>query len=229
MQNKTGKYFKYAIGEIVLVVIGILIALQINNWNESRKDVQREIKMLFDLHNDIKNNIKNINKGITSLENGINKSGVVLSAFENQTKYDTIMNKNFQFYTHFWDPDFRIASFENLKNEGVNLISNDTLRNKIIDLFEIDMDILNVSDLNRHQDYMTSVGNRIVNKHLYFDRKTGYILPFDYEKMMSDNEFYSFTSFFLTQQYMAWDKSKRFIEKSQLLNEKIKKEINQLQ
>lgn len=32
-QNKTGKYFKYAIGEIVLVVIGILIALGINNWN----------------------------------------------------------------------------------------------------------------------------------------------------------------------------------------------------
>ena len=37
MENKTGKYFKYAIGEIVLVVLGILIALQINNWNENRK------------------------------------------------------------------------------------------------------------------------------------------------------------------------------------------------
>ena len=36
-KNKTGKYLKYAIGEIILVVIGILIALQINNWNEDRK------------------------------------------------------------------------------------------------------------------------------------------------------------------------------------------------
>jgi len=36
MENKTSKYFKYAIGEILLVVIGILIALQINNWNEKR-------------------------------------------------------------------------------------------------------------------------------------------------------------------------------------------------
>ncbi|MFC4720861.1 DUF6090 family protein [Geojedonia litorea] len=42
MENKTSKYFKYAIGEIILVVIGILIALQINNWNESRK-LQEEI------------------------------------------------------------------------------------------------------------------------------------------------------------------------------------------
>jgi len=40
MKNQTGKYFKYAIGEIILVVIGILIALQINNWNEKRKVVQ---------------------------------------------------------------------------------------------------------------------------------------------------------------------------------------------
>ena len=38
MENKTSKYFKYAIGEIILVVIGIIIALQVNNWNESRKN-----------------------------------------------------------------------------------------------------------------------------------------------------------------------------------------------
>ena len=37
-KNKTGKYLKYAIGEIILVVIGILIALSINNWNENRKN-----------------------------------------------------------------------------------------------------------------------------------------------------------------------------------------------
>ena len=40
MENKSGKYIKYAIGEIVLVVIGILIALSINNWNEKRIEQQ---------------------------------------------------------------------------------------------------------------------------------------------------------------------------------------------
>ena len=48
-QNKTGKYFKYAIGEIVLVVIGILIALQINTWNETRKNKAKEMKILINL------------------------------------------------------------------------------------------------------------------------------------------------------------------------------------
>ena len=40
-EGKKSKYFKYAIGEIVLVVIGILIALQINNWNENRKSQEK--------------------------------------------------------------------------------------------------------------------------------------------------------------------------------------------
>jgi uncharacterized membrane protein YidH (DUF202 family) len=45
-KNKTGQYFKYAIGEIVLVVIGILIALSINNWNEKQKQEQKGIQLL---------------------------------------------------------------------------------------------------------------------------------------------------------------------------------------
>lgn len=57
-QNQMGKYLKYAIGEIVLVVIGILIALQINNWNESRKQTNelKEIhqRILLDIDNDIR-------------------------------------------------------------------------------------------------------------------------------------------------------------------------------
>ena len=48
-EGKTGKYLKYAIGEIVLVVVGILIALQINNWNEKRKIKQKETIVLKEL------------------------------------------------------------------------------------------------------------------------------------------------------------------------------------
>jgi hypothetical protein len=56
-KNKTGKYFKYAIGEIVLVVIGILIALQINNWNESRKGSKMGVQLLEGISDDIKKDI----------------------------------------------------------------------------------------------------------------------------------------------------------------------------
>jgi len=49
MENKTGKYLKYAVGEIILVVIGILIALSINNWNENRKIRNTEQQYLLTL------------------------------------------------------------------------------------------------------------------------------------------------------------------------------------
>jgi hypothetical protein len=56
--NKTGKYIKYAIGEIVLVVIGILIALQINNWNQSRKEAKQEQLILKKLEVELQEDIK---------------------------------------------------------------------------------------------------------------------------------------------------------------------------
>jgi len=52
-ENKAGKYIKYAIGEIILVVLGILIALQINNWNENRKDRTLETQYLNRLRVDL--------------------------------------------------------------------------------------------------------------------------------------------------------------------------------
>ena len=52
-QNKTSKYFKYAIGEVILVVFGILIALSINNWNEKRKTKITEHIFLENIKDDI--------------------------------------------------------------------------------------------------------------------------------------------------------------------------------
>jgi len=58
--NKPMKYMRYAIGEIVLVVIGILIALQINNWNEDRKEKFQENKILYNLKDEFQENLQNL-------------------------------------------------------------------------------------------------------------------------------------------------------------------------
>jgi len=56
--NRPLKYLRYAFGEIVLVVIGILIALQINNWNEKRKNDQKFLKILTEIKADLLNDIQ---------------------------------------------------------------------------------------------------------------------------------------------------------------------------
>ena len=63
-KNKTGKYFKYAIGEIILVVIGILIALQINNWNESNKKNKLKTSYITSLIDDYTKDTIQLNNSI---------------------------------------------------------------------------------------------------------------------------------------------------------------------
>lgn len=71
------KYLLYAIGEIALVVIGILIALQINNWNEWRKDRKKEKIILNDIANNLQINIQTLKDDIEWLKRNIKSSEVV--------------------------------------------------------------------------------------------------------------------------------------------------------
>ena len=59
-QNSFQRYLLYAIGEIILVVIGILIALQVNNWNQNHNDKQKEIEILLGVKQDLKNLIERL-------------------------------------------------------------------------------------------------------------------------------------------------------------------------
>ena len=74
--GKTGKYFKYAIGEIALVMIGILLALQVNTWNEGRKLKNEEQELLTNLSMSFKSKLSELeNKNTGRAENikGIDK------------------------------------------------------------------------------------------------------------------------------------------------------------
>jgi len=73
-EGKTGKYLKYAFGEIVLVVIGILIALQINNWNENRKNRLLEQQLLKALLIEFVTNLVNLDQVIGFNDSNIKNS-----------------------------------------------------------------------------------------------------------------------------------------------------------
>jgi hypothetical protein len=66
--GRTGRYFKYAIGEIILVVIGILIAIQINTWNQKNKDSKEEYFILEKLRENIKTDTTNLKNSILSIQ-----------------------------------------------------------------------------------------------------------------------------------------------------------------
>ncbi len=83
-QNKTGKYFKYAIGEVILVMVGILLALQVSNWNENRKDRQEEFKILTALKVDLIESKKRLNTTMKDQRMVIEKNILMLDILENK-------------------------------------------------------------------------------------------------------------------------------------------------
>ncbi|MGK0411870.1 MAG: 3-dehydroquinate synthetase [Polaribacter sp.] len=68
IENKTGKYFKYAIGEIVLVVIGILIALSLNKWNTQRIEGIKHSKIFENILLDIEKDIQKLSNTKATLD-----------------------------------------------------------------------------------------------------------------------------------------------------------------
>ena len=97
-KNKTGKYFKYAIGEIILVVIGILIALQINNWNEDRKNNIIEKDFVEKLLIDLKGDIIQLNEVIEFNERKIIILDSILVYGSSETNINQLPNQNELYY-----------------------------------------------------------------------------------------------------------------------------------
>ncbi|WP_445383073.1 DUF6090 family protein [Robiginitalea sp. IMCC43444] len=85
-QNKFSKYLFYALGEIILVVIGILIALQINNWNEFNKDREQEKELLTQLQSEFESNLKQLDEKISMRNTMIRASFKILDIIDHPEK-----------------------------------------------------------------------------------------------------------------------------------------------
>ncbi len=134
MENKTGKYFKYAIGEIILVVIGILIALQINNWNGKRSLRTQEVNILKSLKADLTQASTASKKYINVESTLANQYVFVLSGNEARNSILLKPNADSLYTALLWNVDKSfpiINTYTDLKNSGrTNLISNEEIRIK---------------------------------------------------------------------------------------------------
>ena len=162
MENKTGKYFKYAIGEIILVVIGILIALQINNWNESKKDIAFETKMLSELKNALENDIDHFEWMIDRM-NKVDSASKVMSQhiIDKSPFIDSLylVKSGGRFYNLSMGTSFQynIGPYETIKFSGIDKIRNDSLRNSITDLYDFQLPRVNRLVSWRERDYENEI------------------------------------------------------------------------
>ena len=132
--NRPLKYMRYAIGEIVLVVIGILIALQINTWNNERIEKRKEHSVLLGLHKTFSDNLENLNNIITMSRTSFDSCKKMLSLMgPNASDYttkevDSLIDLMINYSTY--DPS--VGTLDDIINSGkLNIIQNPVLKTNI--------------------------------------------------------------------------------------------------
>ena len=141
-KNKTGTYLKYAIGEIVLVVFGILIALQINNWNEMRK-LQNTMKSVYSIiKTDLQSDIKNIDLVITEMAP---KASIFKRVINNDMTKDDYLNCEDCCFILYGFPDIT------LNKRGVKLLEDNSA------VFDSHQDSLSIEISNFYAYFNTEI------------------------------------------------------------------------
>lgn len=173
LQNKSWTFLKYAIAEFLMVVVGILFALQINNWNairinkESKNNIISEIKaQLQDDLIDIEGNIKGHEQALSAVDS------IRIYLQGGLTTSDSL-----KWYIHRAIGDYtslsNTTSFDKLKEFGLQYIQNETLRKEVARLYDYQYESLNLLEedyypASYYEEYKDKVLDE-VEPYLYLD------------------------------------------------------------
>ena len=132
--NRPLKYIRYAIGEIILVVIGILIALQINNWNENRKRQNEELILLADVKHNLETMLTSFRSDTIYNANTIVQYNKIDYYIDNDLPYSIELDSVFGILTFWSGPTITGTAYNSLQNKGLDLIKNEVLKQDIINI-----------------------------------------------------------------------------------------------
>ncbi len=188
MEGKTTNYIKYAIGEIILVVLGILIALQINNWNEQRKVDGEIVKALTEIRSNLISDSLNIRQTRLDKSEDIEIQSTVIHALKNRNiPYDSI-----EYHLGRVMIARRIVFVDNgyqlMKKFGLERLKNQELRNELINYYTHSVKNIMDDTADDEHEFITVFLPYVRNHFLDWDfSKRG--VPADYEQLKSDKYF----------------------------------------
>lgn len=191
------RFLWYAVGELILIVVGIYLALQLDNWkqNEERKDA--EIEILDEISAGFVKDINDLKFNIFLHQTAAQSGARIIDHFAKNLPYNDSLGHLFAkvlWYSRLVTND---GPFETLKAKGLDLISNDSLRIKITFMYDNQYEGLRAFEKNTFlpDDYMLSVcATRFDKTEIYiplpdFNFESGVMIPYDYEALKKDRDY----------------------------------------
>jgi len=224
--TKALKYTRYAIGEIWLVVIGILIALQLNSLKELRQKEQIELNILNNIKTDLIVSQKDIKETYRNNQYQIDQFKYLYKVVSENGPYSPKLDSIFGFFPNWSSPYLTFTSYETLKNKGVDFIQNDNLKNNITSIYESDF----ASLINDWDKWEWQINQNVVMPYfaetMRSDIEDGYIArPNNYENLKKDDRFLNILSLIIRTRKSGVNRCLRIDKKLDILIEGISKEL----
>lgn len=194
-QNQVSRYLLYALGEIILIVIGIMIALQLDNYNEQQKRQDKEITALKDLRSDLQETLRGLRSGKSLNQHTLIQYRYLMEAIDTDASYSVKIDSALAWLPMFHVPIFTRTAYESLKSQGIDLITNDSLKKQVASLYEYEFLYL-IEDQSRLEWSLHSpLKSQFINRYLrYKDGDDIMVHPVDFERIKSDEEFINLLS-----------------------------------
>jgi len=135
--ERAGNFWTFVIGEFVLVFLGILVALQVDNWNQNRKERKLERVLLAEMLSDLNGDLEDIEANTSAMERYANANQVVLDFLDSNLPWHDTLGYYFAQLMGGSLFDINTSAYESLNSIGIDLVRNDKLRQQITALYSV--------------------------------------------------------------------------------------------
>jgi len=234
-ENKFSKYLMYAFGEVILVVIGILIALQVNNQNEIRKLKVKELDLLQNFEKRLQTDLF-VGKWFAEVNNQVTHSiDFLINHMEEDLPYADSLKYHFGNITSTYGVTADFAAFKELKSIGTDIITNEHLKTSLIDYYS-QIERFAIGATKDYEKVIADASKTLFPEHFDQMWKTeefkigkipvGEMIPNDYEQLKNDKAFMYFLKTLKNQHYVLIEiRAPGVLERNEKLLSEINKEI----
>lgn len=225
-ENKFSQYFIYAIGEIILVVIGILIALSINNWNERRQLADSEQLLLKELLNDLEFSKTEIESAIKGNNFLLNEYKSISHAIDKDLVFNDSLSNAFSSLAYWSSPYLPKSTFESIKSRDLKIISNSVVRQKLVKFHEFTY-VLISDDYNKMEwNFSQTITLPVLLKNIHININSGNSIPDDFEALKKDRVFHNYLNHLIVLREGGLNLFETALKDIDILSDAITKEID---
>lgn len=220
--------FKRALGEILLIFIGVTIAIWFDNWNNDRINTKREVEILKELDGDLDFLIDRLKLKIHDDSLALASGQIIYNdLISNSKDYNDSLDRHYACFYVFSVPGIKKTAFETMKSVGIDIITNDTIRTAIIDLYDRHLNLIRWSMEWETTEFNNKI-NPLLDRHVRLIEFMRRAKPVDYKALKNDKEVINSINNYIFQKRFRIEITKERIIGIKKLQVDIKSEIKRL-